>query len=198
MDKQTNDSDARTHHLTGVRLKKSALVAGLVTLGEDHYTGTPNSSRSLLDRQAEKGGRIPQEVPMSQKEAHDRAREWLYIVAERAVIALAHHVADDDAGSDGAALRDLRQALTACESTHPMALPSDRDAAATGPAMALALTLDGIKYAMPLEAVGEHIRDAAGQRFMTTDGPQQAKLVARTVNMAAGYVPFAPVTEVAR
>lgn len=64
MDKKTNaNSDARTHHLAGVRLKKSAHVAGLVTLGEDHYTGTPNSSRSLLDRQAEKGGRIPQEAP---------------------------------------------------------------------------------------------------------------------------------------
>lgn len=64
MDKKTNDtSDARTHHLTGVRLKKSGRIADLVTLGEDHYTGTPDSSRSLLDRQAEKGGRIPQEAP---------------------------------------------------------------------------------------------------------------------------------------
>lgn len=64
MDNQTNDSDARTHHLTGVRLKKSVRrIAGLVTLGEDHYTGTPDSSRGHKGRQAEKGGRIPQEAP---------------------------------------------------------------------------------------------------------------------------------------
>lgn len=56
------------------------------------------------------------------------------------------------------------------------------------------ITVDGIKYALPLSPVGDHIRDAAGQRFMTTDGPQQAKFIAKTVNMAAGHEPFDLVT----
>lgn len=50
----------------------------------------------------------------------DRAREWLYIAAERAEIALSHHVADDDEGHCGKALRDLRSALEAYERTHRM------------------------------------------------------------------------------
>lgn len=50
----------------------------------------------------------------------DRAREYLYIVAERAEIALAHQVADDDEGMYGRTLRDLRKALNAYERTHRM------------------------------------------------------------------------------
>lgn len=52
----------------------------------------------------------------------DHAREYLYLVAERAAIALAHHVGDDEEGGDGFALRDLRTALNAYARTHRMRL----------------------------------------------------------------------------
>lgn len=60
------------------------------------------------------------------------------------------------------------------------------------------LCLDGIEYAMPLDAVESRVVDAAGRSFLAADGPQQARVVARAVNMAAGYVLFAPVAEAAQ
>ena len=51
-----------------------------------------------------------------------RAREYLFLVAGRAAISLAHHVADDDTGIDGLALRDLRTALEAYEKTHRLCM----------------------------------------------------------------------------
>jgi hypothetical protein len=60
-------------------------------------------------------GAISMKIDLS---TSDRAREYLFLVAGRAAIALAHHVADDDPGINGLALRDLRTALEAYEETH--------------------------------------------------------------------------------
>lgn len=54
--------------------------------------------------------------------------------------------------------------------------------------MSKALILDGLKYPLPLQADGDEVLDADGERFVLADGPEQAALIARQANSLAVLV----------